>query len=222
MPGVAKKRVLLVFIGLMVTELLASLDSTIFTTALPTIVGELHGVDQQQWVLTAYLLTSTIVLPIYGKVGYLIGRKGLFLAAIALFFVGSTVSGFANDMTWRVIGRAVQGLGGGGMIILSDTIVADVVPARQRGRYMGIIGAVMVLASIAGPLAGGWFTDGPGWRWGLWINIPLGILALIAAALFMHLPQRPVSPFRLDWVGMGLLTIALTCLVMVTTWGGAT
>jgi MFS family permease len=152
--------VLLVFVGLMVTELLASLDSTVFTTALPTIVGQLHGVDQQQCVLTAYLLTSTIALPIYGKIGDLIGRKGLFLAAIGIFVAGSIVSGFAGDMTWLVIGRAVQGLGGGGLMILSDTIVADVVPARRRGRYMGLIGAVMVLASIAGPLVGGWFTDG--------------------------------------------------------------
>ncbi len=168
----------------MVTELLASLDQTVFTTALPTIVGQLHGVDQQQWVLTAYLLTSTITLPIYGKIGDLIGRKGPFLAAIGIFVVGSIVSGFAADMTWLVIGRAVQGTGGGGLMILSDTIVADVVPARRRGRYMGIIGAVMLLASIAGPLVGGWFTDGPGWRWGLWINIPLGLLALLSAAVF--------------------------------------
>jgi EmrB/QacA subfamily drug resistance transporter len=213
---------MLVFVGLTIAELLASLDSTIFTTALPTIVGQLHGVDQQLWVLTAYLLTSTISLPIYGKIGDLIGRKAPFLAAIALFVVGSIISGFAGDMTWLVIGRAVQGLGGGGLMILSDTIVADVVPARQRGRYMGIIGAVMVLASIGGPLVGGWFTDGPGWRWGLWINIPLGIAALIAAAVFMHLPKLPARKLRMDWAGMGLLTIALACLVMVTTWGGAT
>ena len=131
--------VLLVFVGLMVTELLASLDSTVFTTALPTIVGQLHGVDQQQWVLTAYLLTSTIALPIYGKIGDLIGRKGLFLAAIGIFVVGSIVSGFAGDMTWLVIGRAVQGLGGGGLMILSDTIVADVVPARRRGLKQAMI-----------------------------------------------------------------------------------
>lgn len=213
---------MLVFIGLMVTELLASLDQTIFTTALPTIVGQLHGVDQQQWVLTAYLLTSTVCLPIYGKLGDLIGRKHLFLVAIGIFVVGSIFSGFASDLTWLVIGRAVQGIGGGGLMILSDTIVADVVPARHRGRYMGIIGAVMVLASIAGPLVGGWFTDGPGWRWGLWINIPLGVLAFVASAVFMRLPRLASSRLRLDWAGMGLLTIALTCLVLVTTWGGTT
>jgi len=222
LPGAPKKTVLLVFVGLMVTELLASLDQTVFTTALPTIVGQLHGVDQQQWVLTAYLLTSTITLPIYGKIGDLIGRKGPFLAAIGIFVVGSIVSGFAADMTWLVIGRAVQGAGGGGLMILSDTIVADVVPARRRGRYMGIIGAVMLLASIAGPLVGGWFTDGPGWRWGLWINIPLGLLALLSAAVFMRLPKAGARKLRMDWAGMGLLTVALTCLVLVTTSGGTT
>jgi len=220
--GVGKKAVLLVFIGLMVTELLSSLNETIFATALPTIVGQLHVVDQMQWVMTAYLLTSTIALPVYGKMGDLIGRKGLFLGAIAIFIVGSTLGGFAGNMTWLIIGRAVQGIGGGGLIILSDTIVADVVPARKRGRYMGIIGSVLVLSSIAGPLVGGWLTDGPGWRWGLWMNIPLGILAIASAAIFMRLPKIAVSKPRMDWAGMGLLAIALTCLVLVTTWGGTT
>lgn len=129
--GVSKKATLLVFIGLTVTELLSSLNETIFATALPTIVGQLHGVDQMQWVMTAYLLTSTIALPVYGKMGDLIGRKGLFLGAIAIFIVGSTIGGFAGNMTWLIIGRAVQGIGGGGLMILSDTIVADVVPARK-------------------------------------------------------------------------------------------
>ena len=221
-PKLSTRKTMLLFVGLMITELLASLDSTIFTTALSTIVGQIHGVDQQLWVLTAYLLTSTIALPVYGKIGDLIGRKRPFLIAIILFVVGSVISGFAGDMTWLVAGRAVQGLGGGGLMILSDTIVADVVPARRRGRYMGIIGAVMVLSSIAGPLVGGWLTEGPGWRWGLWINIPLGIVALIAAALFMHLPQVTRQKLRLDWRGITLLSVALTCLILVTTWGGTT
>jgi EmrB/QacA subfamily drug resistance transporter len=220
--ALSTRRVKLVFVGLIITELLASLDSTVFATALPTIVGQLHGVEQQAWVLTAYLLTSTLALPIYGKIGDLLGRKNPFLVAIAIFVLGSAISGFAGDMTWLVVGRAIQGLGGGGLMILSDTIVADVVPARRRGRYMGIIGSVMLLASIAGPLVGGYFVDGPGWRWGLWINIPLGIAALIAAALFMHLPRVPARKLRLDWMGMALLTVALTCLVLVSTWAGTT
>src|SRR6478609_3456320 len=134
----AKKHIILVFVGLMITMLLASLDQMIFSTALPTIVGELNGVNHMVWVTTAYILASTIMLPVYGKLGDLIGRKGLFIGAIALFIAGSVIGGLAGDMTWLIVGRAVQGLGGGGLMILSQAIIADVVPARERGRYMGI------------------------------------------------------------------------------------
>jgi EmrB/QacA subfamily drug resistance transporter len=217
-----KRHILLVFAGLMVTMLLASLDQTIFSTALPTIVGDLHGVDQMLWVTTAYILASTIMLPVYGKLGDLIGRKGLFIGAIAIFIVGSIIGGMAQDMTTLIVGRAVQGLGGGGLMLLSQAIIADVVPARERGRYMGIMGGVFALSSVAGPLLGGWFTDGPGWRWGLWMNIPLGILAIVSAAFFLRLPKNMKGRPTLDFAGMGLLAIASTCLVLVTTWGGTT
>ncbi len=217
-----KRNILLVFAGLMVTMLLASLDQTIFGTALPTIVGELHGVDHMLWVTTAYILASTIMLPVYGKLGDLIGRKGLFIAAIALFIVGSVVGGLSHDMTSLIVGRAIQGLGGGGLMILSQAIIADVVPARERGRYMGIMGGVFALSSVAGPLLGGWFTEGIGWRWAFWMNIPLGILAILSAVIFLRLPKGSNSKPKLDWAGMGLLAIASTCLVLVTTWGGTT
>ena len=220
-PGM-KRQVLLVFAGLMVTMLLASLDQTIFSTALPTIVGQLHGVDEMLWVTTAYILASTIMLPVYGKLGDLIGRKGLFIGAIAIFIVGSIVGGMATDMTTLIVGRAVQGLGGGGLMLLSQAIIADVVPARERGRYMGIMGGVFALSSVAGPLLGGYFTDGPGWRWGLWMNVPLGILAIASAIFFLRLPKNTKGKPTIDYAGMGLLAIASTCLVLVTTWGGTT
>jgi EmrB/QacA subfamily drug resistance transporter len=206
----------------MVTMLLASLDQTIFSTALPTIVGQLHGVDQQLWVTTAYILASTIMLPVYGKLGDLIGRKGLFIGAIAIFIVGSIIGGLATDMTTLIVGRAVQGLGGGGLMLLSQAIIADVVPARQRGRYMGIMGGVFALSSVAGPLLGGYFTDGPGWRWGLWMNVPLGILAIASAAFFLRLPKNTNGRPSIDYVGMGLLALASTGIVLTTVWGGTT
>jgi EmrB/QacA subfamily drug resistance transporter len=218
----SRRHILLIFAGLMVTMLLASLDQTIFSTALPTIVGELNGVDHMLWVTTAYILASTIMLPVYGKLGDLIGRKGLFIGAISIFILGSIVGGMAQDMTWLITGRAIQGLGGGGLMILSQAIIADVVPARERGRYMGIMGGVFALSSVAGPLLGGWFTEGIGWRWAFWMNIPLGILAIASAVFFLRLPKVDHAKPRLDYAGMGLLAIASTALVLVTTWGGTT
>jgi EmrB/QacA subfamily drug resistance transporter len=217
-----KRHILLIFAGLMVTMLLASLDQMIFSTALPTIVGELNGVNHMLWVTTAYILASTITLPVYGKVGDLIGRKGLFIFAISIFIVGSVIGGLAQDMTWLITGRAVQGLGGGGLLILAQAIIADVVPARERGKYMGIMGAVFAISSVAGPLLGGWFTDGIGWRWAFWMNIPLGLLAIASAVFFLRLPKNTNRNPSIDIAGMTLLAVASTCLVLMTTWGGNT
>ena len=217
-----KRHILLVFAGLMVTMLLASLDQMIFSTALPTIVGELDGVNHMLWVTTAYILASTITLPVYGKLGDLIGRKGLFIIAIAIFMVGSVIGGLAQDMTWLIAGRAVQGLGGGGLLILAQAIIADVVPARERGKYMGIMGGVFAISSVAGPLLGGWFTDSIGWRWAFWMNIPLGILAILSAVFFLRLPTNTNRNPKIDVLGITLLAIASTCLVLMTTWGGNT
>ena len=217
-----RRHILLVFAGLMVTMLLASLDQMIFSTALPTIVGELDGVNHMLWVTTAYILASTITLPVYGKLGDLIGRKGLFITAIAIFMVGSVIGGLAHSMTWLIAGRAVQGLGGGGLLILAQAIIADVVPARQRGKYMGIMGGVFAISSVAGPLLGGWFTDSIGWRWAFWMNIPLGILAITSAAFFLRLPKNTNRNPSIDVAGISLLAVASTCLVLMTTWGGNT
>jgi len=220
--ALSTRSVLLVFAGLMVAMLLSSLDQTIFSTALPTIVGQLNGVEHMLWVTTAYILASTIVMPVYGKLGDLIGRKWLFIGAIAIFMVGSVMGGLADSMGTLIAGRAVQGLGGGGLMILALAIIADVVPARQRGKYSGIMGAVFAVSSVAGPLLGGFFTDGPGWRWAFWMNIPLGILAIASAVFFLKLPQRAYKKPVIDFPGMIVLALAATSLVLFTTWGGST
>ncbi|MDO8381685.1 MAG: MDR family MFS transporter [Microbacterium sp.] len=214
-----KRRILLVFAGLLVAMLLSSLDQTIFSTALPTIVGELDGVDHMLWVTTVYLLAATIMMPIYGKLGDLIGRKGLFLGALGLFLVGSVVGGLAPDMAWLIAGRGIQGLGGGGLMILSQAIIADVVPVRERSKYMGVMGAVFGLSSVAGPLLGGWFTEGIGWRWAFWINIPLALLAIAFAAFFLKLPRHRVK-VRFDVWGVVTMAIAVTSIILITSWGG--
>ncbi|MFZ2175788.1 MAG: MDR family MFS transporter [Rhodococcus sp. (in: high G+C Gram-positive bacteria)] len=214
-------RVSLLFGGLMLTMLLVSLNQTVLSPALPTIVGELHGVDQMLWVITAFILASTITMPVYGKLGDLFGRKNLLLIAISIFLVGSVVGALAGNMTWLIAGRVIQGLGGGGLMILAQAAIADVVPARERGKYMGIMGGVFAFASVAGPLLGGWFTEGPGWRWVFWINLPIGALAMLAAALFLRLPKREQVRARIDTAGMATLGVATTGIVLVATWGGS-
>lgn len=200
--------------------LLASLDQTIFATALPTIVGEFNGVQNLAWVTTAYLLASTTVLPLYGKAGDLFGRKGLFVAAITLFIAGSLIGGLAHDMASLITARAVQGLGGGGLIVLSQAIVADTVPARERGKYLGPIGALFVVASLTGPLLGGLLVQTVGWRWAFWINIPLGAVSVLLAAVFLRVPSPPKRDASLDLPGLGLAVATTVCLVLVGTWGG--
>lgn len=217
----AGRGLLLLFAGLMLSLLLAALNQTVLSTALQTMVGELAGGDQLLWVITAYLLTSTISLPIYGKVGDLIGRKNLLLAAIVLFVAGSLVGALAPNMTWLIMARAVQGLGGGGLIVLTQAIIADVVPARERGKYMGAMGGVFAFSSVAGPLLGGWFTAGPGWRWAFWINLPLGAIALLAVIFFLRLRRPADGRPQLDYWGIVFLSAATTCLVLLASWGGS-
>lgn len=227
-PPTAKKHetggsIGLLFAALMVTMLLASLSQMALSSALPTIVGELHGVQHMTWVITAYLLASTIVMPIYGKVSDLLGRRPVLLGAIVIFVAGSVIGGLAGDMTWLIIGRAVQGLGGGGLMILSQAALADVVPARERGKLSGIMGSVFAVSSVAGPLLGGWFTEGPGWRWAFWINLPLGVLAAVAVAALLRLPTPAKSArLRLDYLGMALMSLGTTVIVLIATWGGST
>jgi len=217
-----RRSILLVFVGLMTAMLLSALDQTIFSTALPTIVGELDGVDHMLWVTTAYILAATIMMPVYGKVGDLIGRKPLFLFAIGVFMVGSVVGALATGMTELIVGRAIQGIGGGGLMILSQAVIADIVPARERGKYMGLMGGVFALASVIGPLLGGWFTESIGWQWCMWINVPLGLIAMASVMLFLHPPAKDRARPRLDVAGMVLIAIASAALVLFTSWGGGT
>lgn len=218
----AQRKIVLLFAGLMVTMLLASLNQTVLSTALPTMVGELNGVEHMAWAITAFILASTIMMPVYGKLGDLLGRKPMLLFAISIFTVGSVIGALAPDMGTLIVARVVQGLGGGGLMILSQATIADVVPARERGKYMGIMGGVFAFSSVAGPLIGGGLTEGPGWRWAFWMNVPLAVLAILATIFLLHVPKivHATRP-KIDYLGMMLIALATTAIVLVGTWGGS-
>ncbi|MGH9209666.1 MAG: MDR family MFS transporter [Acidimicrobiales bacterium] len=217
--GGAGTRLGLVIGALMVALLLAALDSTIVATALPTIVGDLHGLDEYSWVVTAYLLTLTISTPLYGRLGDLYGRKRLFQAAIVIFLVGSALSGLSQNMGQLIAFRALQGLGGGGLIVGSQAIIGDIVSPRERGRYQGFFGAVFGFASVVGPLVGGLLTDHGTWRWVFYVNLPVGALALAGTVLALDDAGERVR-HAIDYRGAALMAAGVTCLILVTTWGG--
>jgi EmrB/QacA subfamily drug resistance transporter len=208
-----------IYAALIVTMLLSALDQTIVSTALPTIVGELDGLSHMAWVTTAYILAATIGMPIYGKLGDLVGRRQLFLIALVIFVAGSALAGFARNMPQLIAFRAIQGLGGGGLMIVAQAIIADLVPVRQRAKYMGPMGAVFGVAAVAGPLLGGWITDNADWRWAFWINLPLGVAALAISATMIKLPRKQINA-RFDYIGAAFMALAVTCLILVCTWGG--
>src|SRR5436305_436556 len=181
-----------VFGALMLGMFLAALDQTIVSTALPTIVGDLGGLNQLSWVVTAYILTSTVSAPLYGKIGDLYGRTWIFQAAIVIFLVGSVLSGLSQNMAQLIAFRAVQGLGAGGLMVGAQSIIADIVSPRERGRYMGYFGAVFGVSTVLGPLIGGFFVDHLSWRWVFYVNLPLGVLALLVTAAVLRLPVRRI------------------------------
>jgi EmrB/QacA subfamily drug resistance transporter len=215
------KRILVILGALMLGMFLAALDQTIVATALPTIAGDLHGLNHLSWVVTAYLLTSTISTPLWGKLGDLYGRKKLFQAAIVIFLVGSALSGLSRDMAELIGFRALQGIGAGGLMVGAQAIIGDLVSPRQRGRYMGYFGAVFGLSSVIGPLAGGFITQHLSWRWVFYINLPIGVVALAVIAVVLHLPRHRTH-HAIDFLGTALLGAGVTVIILLTTWGGTT
>jgi EmrB/QacA subfamily drug resistance transporter len=199
--------------------LLAMLDNMIVGTAMPTIVGELGGIDHLSWVVTAYVLASTVSTPLYGKLGDLYGRKRLFVGSIVIFLAGSALSGLSQSMAQLIAFRAIQGLGAGGLIVSVMAIIGDLVPPRERGRYQGYTAAVMTLAMVGGPLVGGLLTDHLSWRWAFYVNLPLGAVALFLVATTLHLPRHRLE-HKIDYAGIALISVGTTALVLLATWGG--
>jgi EmrB/QacA subfamily drug resistance transporter len=218
-PAGPRREVLIILPGLLLAIMLAMLDQLVVSTALPRIVGDLGGVTHLSWVVTAYVLASTVTTPLYGKLGDLYGRKRLLIAAIVLFLIGSALSGMSHSMDQLIAFRALQGLGAGGLLVGAIATIGDLVSPRERGQYMGYMMAAMMLAMIAGPLVGGYITDSLSWRWIFYINMPIGGAALVYLLATLHLPRRRIQ-HKIDYLGAVLLAMATTSIVLLTTWGG--
>jgi EmrB/QacA subfamily drug resistance transporter len=208
-----------VFVGVQLGQVMSTLDGTIVATALPTITGDLGGFSRVTWVVTAYVLGVVATMPLYGKIGDLYGRKNVLVAAISLFLVASVACGLAQTMNQLLVARFVQGLGGGGLATLAMAVIADVVPARQLGRWLGYQGVIFAISSVAGPVVGGLFVDHLSWRWAFLINVPIGMVAMTIVLTRLRIPYRRI-PHALDLWGSALLATALACLVLVATLGG--
>jgi EmrB/QacA subfamily drug resistance transporter len=214
-----KREILVVLPGLLLALILAMLDQTVVSTALPRIVGDLGGVTHLSWVVTSYVLASTVTTPLYGKLGDLYGRKRWLVTAIVIFLIGSALSGLSHSMDQLIAFRALQGFGAGGLMVGVFASIGDLVSPRERGQYMGYMMAAMMVAMVAGPLVGGYITDSLSWRWIFYINMPVGGAALLYLVATLHLPYRKI-PHKIDYLGAGVLAVAVTAIVLLTTWGG--
>src|SRR5215216_2395229 len=210
-----------IFVGLMLGMLVAAVSQTIVSPAMPVIVSELGGIEHYSWIATSALLASAVTVPVIGKLSDIYGRRGFYITGIVVFMLGSVLAGAAQGFWWLVAARAVQGFGMGTIMPLSQTIIGDIISARERGRYMGYIGAVFGVASIAGPLVGGWITDNFSWRWLFYVNVPFGVVALAFIVVYLHIPHAP-RRHKLDYVGFAALPLALIAVLLATTWGGTT
>jgi len=221
-PGpsyLSHRQIIIVLFGVMAGMLLFALDQGIVGTALPRIVSELGGLDKLSWVVTAYLLASTATTPLWGKISDLYGRRLIFQVAIVIFLAGSALSGLSQNMGQLIGFRAVQGVGGGGLFAIALSIIGDVIPPRERGRYQGYFGAVFGVSSVAGPLLGGWLTDGPGWRWIFYINLPVGLAALVVTSMVLRMPVIR-RQHKIDYLGAATIVGAVTCLLLYLDWRG--
>src|SRR4030081_3222489 len=208
-----------IFVAILLGMLMAALDQTIVATALPTIVANLGGAGHQSWVVTSYLLASTVVTALVGKLGDLFGRKRVFQAAVLFFVAGSVLCGLAQSMTMLVGARALQGIGGGGITVTASALIGEVVPLRERGRYQGILGAVFGVTTVVGPLLGGYFTDYLTWRWAFWINVPVSVVVICVAAAAIRALAAEAKPV-IDYAGILFIGLSATGLTLATSWGG--
>ncbi|GCE30611.1 MFS transporter [Dictyobacter alpinus] len=219
-PRYTRRETLLTMAGVLLVMLLASLDQTIVSTAMPHIISEFNGLDRYTWVTTAYLLTSTVMIPIYGKLSDLFGRKSIFLVGVVLFLVGSAICGMAQSMNQLILFRAFQGLGAAALMPIAIAVIGDLFPPRERGKWQGLTGGVFGLSSIVGPAAGGWITENANWRWVFYVNLPVGIAALLVLIFLMPSLRRKVTNVSIDYLGAALLIVGTVPLMLGFTWAG--